>query len=179
MTGIRSCLQGLAVLCTVTVVGCSTSDSNPASGTESEPSQASLGESPPGSSPAGSLVEGLADPNVADEAMLAEVPNITPEIAAQLVESRPFENMLDVDMHLAESLDSAQREEVYSHLFARLDLNAASEAEILLIPGVGDRMAHEFEEYRPYLGIEQFRREIGKYVDEAEVARLEQYVRIP
>ena len=179
MTGIRSCLQGLAVLYAVTVVGCSTSDSNPASGTEGEPSQASLGESPPGSSPAGSFVEGLADPNVADEDMLAEVPHITPEIAAQLVESRPFENMLEVDMHLAESLDSAQREEVYSHLFARLDLNAASEAEILLIPGVGDRMAHEFEEYRPYVGIEQFRREIGKYVDEAEVARLEQYVRIP
>jgi hypothetical protein len=37
-------------------------------------------------------------------------------------------------------------------------------------------MAHEFEEYRPYSSIEQFRREIGKYVDEAEVARLEQYV---
>jgi len=45
-----------------------------------------------------------------------------------------------------------------------------------LIPGVGGRMAHEFEEYRPYSNIEQFRREIGKYVDEAEVARLEQYV---
>jgi hypothetical protein len=37
-------------------------------------------------------------------------------------------------------------------------------------------MAHEFEEYRPYANIEQFRREIGKYVDEKEVARLEQYV---
>ena len=48
--------------------------------------------------------------------------------------------------------------------------------DILLIPGVGGRMAHEFEEYRPYSNIEQFRREIGKYVDEAEVARLEQYV---
>ena len=81
-------------------------------------------------------------------------------------------------MILAGSLDDAQREEVYSHLFARLDLNSASEAEILLIPGVGDRMAHEFEEYRPYIAIEQFRREIGKYVDEDEVARLEQYVRI-
>ena len=47
---------------------------------------------------------------------------------------------------------------------------------ILMVPGVGDRMAHEFEEYRPYQNIEQFRREIGKYVDEDEVARLERYV---
>jgi hypothetical protein len=39
-------------------------------------------------------------------------------------------------------------------------------------------MQHEFEEYRPYRGIEQFRREIGKYVDSAEVARLERYVTI-
>ena len=36
----------------------------------------------------------------------------------------------------------------------------------------------EFEEYRPYTNIEQFRREMGKYWDAAEVARLEQYVRI-
>jgi hypothetical protein len=39
-------------------------------------------------------------------------------------------------------------------------------------------MRHEFEEYRPYRAIEQFRREIGKYVDSAEVARLEHYVAI-
>jgi hypothetical protein len=37
-------------------------------------------------------------------------------------------------------------------------------------------MAHEFEEYRPYKNIEQFRKEIGKYVDAKEVARLEGYV---
>ena len=37
-------------------------------------------------------------------------------------------------------------------------------------------MAHEFEEYRPYTDLDQFRQEIGKYVDENEVARLERYV---
>ena len=57
-----------------------------------------------------------------------------------------------------------------------LKLNSASNADIRLIPGVGGKMAHEFEEYRPYTSMEQFRREIGKYVDEKEVARLEQYV---
>ena len=44
------------------------------------------------------------------------------------------------------------------------------------IPGMSKKMAHEFEEYRPYKDMEQFRREIGKYVDEDEVARLESYV---
>ena len=47
------------------------------------------------------------------------------------------------------------------------------------MPGVGKRMAHEFEEYRPYKSIAQWRREIGKYVDDDELARLEQYVFVP
>jgi hypothetical protein len=37
-------------------------------------------------------------------------------------------------------------------------------------------MLHEFHEYRPYTSLEQFRKEIGKYVDAKEVARLERYV---
>ena len=64
---------------------------------------------------------------------------------------------------------------VYERLWIPLRLNSASREELLLIPGVGPRMAHEFEEYRPYRNMEQFRREIGKYVDDAEVARLERF----
>ena len=60
----------------------------------------------------------------------------------------------------------------------RININTATDAEILAIPGMGPRMLHEFKEYRPYTSIEQFRREIGKYVDKAEVARLEQYITI-
>ena len=39
-------------------------------------------------------------------------------------------------------------------------------------------MVQEFKEYRPYKCIEQFRREMGKYVDAKEVARMERYVMI-
>ena len=60
---------------------------------------------------------------------------------------------------------------------AKLNVNTASGAELMsTIPNFNNRMVHEFEEYRPYTGLEQFRREIGKYVDKAEVARLEQYI---
>jgi len=55
---------------------------------------------------------------------------------------------------------------------------AASEEAILSIPGVGARMLHEFEEYRPYRAMAQFRREIGKYVDDDELDRLARYVEI-
>ena len=57
-----------------------------------------------------------------------------------------------------------------------ININTATDAEFLKIPGVGPRMLREFKEYRPYTSIEQFRREIGKYVDKAEVARLEKYI---
>ena len=64
-------------------------------------------------------------------------------------------------------------------MVAKIDLNAATDAELATIPGVGDRMIREFLEYRPYDSIAQFRREIGKYVDEATVAGYEAYVFVP
>jgi DNA uptake protein ComE-like DNA-binding protein len=60
----------------------------------------------------------------------------------------------------------------------KININTATDAQILAIPGMGPRMLREFKEYRPYTSMEQFRREIGKYVDKAEVARLEQYITI-
>ena len=60
---------------------------------------------------------------------------------------------------------------------AKLNINTASEAELLgTIPNFGNRMAHEFEEYRPYKSIFQFRKEIGKYVDQSQVAEYEKYI---
>ena len=40
-------------------------------------------------------------------------------------------------------------------------------------------MVREFMEYRPYASIRQFRREIGKYVNDEQVAAYEQYVIVP
>lgn len=62
----------------------------------------------------------------------------------------------------------------------KLDLNSVTEDELLsTIPDFGNRMVREFFEYRPYVSITQFRQEIGKYVDDAQVALYEQYVYVP
>lgn len=98
--------------------------------------------------------------------------------AAVLATEGPFDDMLAVDAALAGVLDEAGREALYRIAWIPIDLNTAGREEILLIPGVGDRMLREFEEYRPYTAMAQFRREIGKYVDDAEVERLAQYVTI-
>ena len=121
----------------------------------------------------------LLNPNTASAEELMAVPGLDSAAVAMIMERRPFDNMLPLNEALSESMDSAALEDVYRNMFIPLDLNSASEEEILLIPGVGSRMVHEFEEYRPYDGgMAEFRREIGKYVDDAEVARLEQYVTI-
>ena len=128
--------------------------------------------------PAAPAAGTMIDPNAATASDLAGVAGITPNIAAAIVAGRPYTDMTAVDAVLAKSLTEVQRDTVYNRVWIPIDLNKASAKEIMLIPGVGARMRHEFEEYRPYTSIEQFRREIGKYVDKDEVARLEKYVRI-
>lgn len=121
----------------------------------------------------------LLDPNLATEAQLATVPGLSPALVKALVDKRPFLRMADVHAVLSPTLGADALKATYAKLFLHLDLNAASKEEILLIPGVGSRMLHEFEEYRPYRSLAQFHREIDKYVDDTELARLEQYVFVP
>lgn len=118
------------------------------------------------------------DPDGASRDDLLALPGMDSAGADALIAGRPYATMVAVDSVLAPHLSETERDTVYTRLWKPIDLNTASEQEILLIPGVGARMQHEFEEYRPYASMEVFRREIGKYVDDAEVARLERYVEI-
>ena len=122
------------------------------------------------------MADSLLNANTASVEELAALPHMDSVLAEMVVENRPYPSISVMHDLLLADLDEAQLEELYAHVFIPINLNNGYEIDILLIPGVGRRMAHEFEEYRPYSNIEQFRREIGKYVDEEEVARLEQYV---
>jgi DNA uptake protein ComE-like DNA-binding protein len=121
----------------------------------------------------------VLDVNTASEKQLQSMPGLTPALVKSVVERRPFLTVTDLDTLLAPSLSREQRTEIYRKLFLQINLNTASDADILLIPGLGQRMLGEFKEYRPYRALAQFRREIGKYVDDKELARLEQYVFVP
>jgi len=122
---------------------------------------------------------GLIDPNIASEKELATIPHLNEALVKGIVERRPILSTAELNAFLKTSLDSSQLANVYKSMFLSINLNAASREEILLIPGAGRRMAREFLEYRPYKALAQFRKEIGKYVDEKELARLEQYVFVP
>jgi DNA uptake protein ComE-like DNA-binding protein len=121
----------------------------------------------------------VLDVNTAADKELLSVPGLTPAIVKTITTRRPFLQIADLDALLAQSLSAEQRTAVYRRLFVQINLNTASDAEIMLIPGLGKRMLGEFKEYRPYRALAQFRREIGKYVDDKELDRLEQYVFVP
>jgi Dioxygenase len=62
----------------------------------------------------------------------------------------------------------------------RLNLNELTGEQLqATIPNFPNRMVREFLEYRPYVSIQQFRREIGKYVGDEQVAAWEPYVYVP
>ena len=113
--------------------------------------------------------------NIATEEELTAL-ELDKMLTKSILEQRPFLDMNDLDALIDAETD---KESLYKRIFVPQNLNTTAEADFKLIPGVGDRMAHEFEEYRPYINIQQFRKEIGKYVDEIEVARYEQYVFVP
>ena len=118
------------------------------------------------------------DPNAASREQLMTVPGMNAAAVDALIAGRPYANMIAADKALAAHADAAVRKQVYAQVWKPIDLNTATKAEIMLIPGVGEKMHHEFEEYRPYKDIAQFDRSIGKYVDKTELARLRSYVSI-
>ena len=123
--------------------------------------------------------QGLIDANIAAEKDLLALSQLNPAIVKGILERRPFLSITDLNAYLSPSLNKEQLTALYGKIFIHINLNSATDAEILMIPNLGNRMLREFKEYRPYKTLPQFRREIGKYVDEKELARLEQYVFVP
>src|SRR5688572_7363355 len=124
--------------------------------------EAAAPEEAPPAAPAPAPSAGLIDPNSASLEQLLTVPGLDSANAAAIVAGRPYANMVAVNEVIG-GVDDMGRDGIYERLWYPLDLNSATEEEIMLIPRVGAELAEEFEEYRPYDSIERFRREIGKY----------------
>jgi len=123
---------------------------------------------------------GVTDANTAPEKDLLTMPHMTPAIVKGLLEKRPFASITDLNAYLlSQKLTQEQANEFYGKAFVHINLNTATPQEILLVPGAGKRMVHEFEEYRPWKTYAQFDKEIGKYVGAEQTAQLAQYTFIP
>jgi DNA uptake protein ComE-like DNA-binding protein len=106
------------------------------------------------------------------------IPGAGRRMAHEFEEYRPWKSWAQFDKEIGKYVEKVEVERLKKYVFIPLHLNTATEADFMTIPGVGKRMAHELEEYRPWKSREQFRREIGKYVDAQEVARLWRFVTI-
>ena len=123
--------------------------------------------------------QGLLDANRATQEELMTVPNLNADLVKAIMDKRPFANVTEFAAALT-GLSKAQLTEVYGKAFVHVNLNTATDEEILSIPAAQpNRILREFKEYRPYKGLAGFHREMRKYWDEAEVSRLEQYVFVP
>ena len=118
----------------------------------------------------------VLDANTATAEQLAGTEGVSEELAAAIVAGQPYASVTDLNAKLLESLSAEEAAAVLTSVFVPVNLNSGTEEEIRLIPGMTDKMVHEFEEYRPYADMGVFDREIGKYVDEAEVERFKNYV---
>jgi DNA uptake protein ComE-like DNA-binding protein len=106
------------------------------------------------------------------------IPGAGRRMAHEFEEYRPWKSFTQFDKEIGKYVAKSEVDRLKQYVYIPLKLNTATEADFMTIPGVGKRMAHELEEYRPWKSRDQFQKEIGKYVDAKEVARLWRFVTI-
>jgi DNA uptake protein ComE-like DNA-binding protein len=104
------------------------------------------------------------------------IPGAGRRMVREFDEYRPWVNWAQFDKEIGKYVGAEETNRLKQYVFIPVDLNTASDEDIMSIPGAGRRMVREFKEYRPWKTKEQFEKEIGKYVDAKEVARLWRYV---
>lgn len=104
------------------------------------------------------------------------IPGAGTRMAREFDEYRPWRNWAHFDKEIGKYVPQTEVDRLKQYVFIPINLNTATDDLFLTIPGVGARMVREFKEYRPWTSQAQFQKEIGKYVDQKEVARLWRYV---
>jgi DNA uptake protein ComE-like DNA-binding protein len=104
------------------------------------------------------------------------IPGAGNRMAREFAEYRPWKTWAQFDKEIGKYVPQTEVDRLKQYVFIPVNLNTATDEDILSIPGAGNRMVREFKEYRPWKTKEQFEKEIGKYVNAQEVARLWRYV---
>ena len=116
--------------------------------------------------------------NTATAAEIMLVPNAGKRMAHEFEEYRPWRNYAQFEKEIGKYVGAEKAAQLAQYTFIPVKLNTATDADILTIPGAGQRMVREFKEYRPWKTKEQFIKEIGKYVGAKEAERMWRYVTI-
>ncbi len=109
-----------------------------------------------------------------DEILL--VPNAGTRMVREFMEYRPWKSWAQFDKEIGKYVGADATAKLAQYAFIPVNLNTATDEDILSIPGAGPRMVREFKEYRPWKSWAQFDKEISKYVGQKETDRLKRYV---
>lgn len=104
------------------------------------------------------------------------IPGAGARMVREFGEYRPWVSWAQFDKEISKYVGQEETDRLKQYVFIPVNLNTGSDEDIFSIPGAGRRMVREFNEYRPWKTKAQFEREIGKYVDAKEVARLWRFV---
>ncbi len=106
------------------------------------------------------------------------IPGAGRRMTIEFPEYRPWVSWAQFDREISKYVGQEATDKLKQYVFIPVKLNTATNEDILSIPGAGNRMVREFNEYRPWTTKAQFDREISKYVGDKETARLWRFVTI-
>ena len=121
------------------------------------------------------------DVNRGTDAEFLLIPGVDAAKLRAIKAGRPWKSFEQFDAELAKGSSAAEAARIEQYLFIPVELNTFTPEimDTFASIGVGTRQwKREFAEYRPWTSMEQFEREIGKYVRSrpTEVKRLQRYV---
>ena len=117
--------------------------------------------------------------NTATREEILLVPGAGNRMAREFPEYRPWRTFAQFDKEISKYVGQEATDKLKQYVFIPVNLNTATDEDILSIPGASARIVREFKEYRPWKTKAQFDKEIGKYFGEKDTARLWRFVVIP
>lgn len=121
------------------------------------------------------------DVNRGGDAELMLIPGMDAKKLAAVKAGRPWKTFEQFSADVGKATSAAEAARLEQYLFIPIDLNTFTNEimDTFASIGVGTRQwKREFAEYRPWTSMEQFERDIGKYLRSrpTELKRLERYV---
>jgi hypothetical protein len=121
------------------------------------------------------------DLNRGSDAELGLIPGVDAAKMHALKANRPWKSFSQFATEMTKSVGAAEAARIEQYVFIPIELNTWTDSimDTFASIGVGTRRwKREFAEYRPWTSMEQFEREIGKYLraNPKELKRLERYV---
>ena len=121
------------------------------------------------------------DLNRGSDAEFLLIPGLNAARLKAIKAGRPWKTFEQFRADFGKGMNAAEVARVEQYLFIPIDLNTWTDPIMDSFAGIGvgtRRWKREFAEYRPWTSMEQFRREISKYLRSQpnELKRLERYV---